>query len=83
MDTHRYRVEPLELQPGDRLMFVTDGMLERNGNADIAALLFSAADMHPREAVQHLIQAVLDARGGPLREDATAMCFDWHGPRAT
>jgi serine phosphatase RsbU (regulator of sigma subunit) len=78
---HRYRVQPLALRPGDRLMFLTDGMLERNGNADIEALLRAAADMHAREAVQHLIQAVLDAKRGRLRDDATAMCLDWHGPR--
>ena len=75
-----YRVQPLPLQAGDRLMFLTDGMLERNGGADIAALLLAAADMHPREAVQHLVQAVMDANGGPLSDDATALCLDWHGP---
>jgi serine phosphatase RsbU (regulator of sigma subunit) len=82
LSDHRYRVQPLALRPGDRLMFLTDGMLERNGNADIEALLRAAADMHAREAVQHLIQAVLDAKRGQLRDDATAMCLDWHGPRA-
>ena len=35
--------------------------------------------MHPREAVQHLTQAVLDASGGELRDDATVLCLDWHG----
>ena len=80
--SHRYGVQPLPLEPGDRLMFLTDGTLERNGDADIEGLLLAAQDMHPREAVQHLIQAVLDAHGGPLRDDATAMCLDWHGPEA-
>ena len=35
--------------------------------------------MHPREAVQHLTQAVLQASGGQLGDDATALCLDWHG----
>jgi hypothetical protein len=35
--------------------------------------------MHAREAVQHLTQAVLQASGGQLRDDATALCLDWHG----
>jgi hypothetical protein len=35
--------------------------------------------MHPREAVQHLTQAVLQASAGQLRDDATALCLDWHG----
>jgi hypothetical protein len=29
--------------------------------------------------VQHLTQAVLQASGGQLRDDATALCLDWHG----
>ena len=80
MDAHRYGVQPLPLQPGDRLMFVTDGILERNGDLDIEALLLAAGGMHPREAVQHLVQALLDSSGGPLHDDATTMCLDWHGP---
>jgi len=35
--------------------------------------------MHAREAVQHLTHAVLEASGGQLRDDATALCLDWHG----
>ena len=31
------------------------------------------------EAVQDLTQAVLQASGGQLRDDATALCLDWHG----
>ena len=30
-------------------------------------------------AVQHLTRAVLKASGGELRDDATALCLDWHG----
>jgi hypothetical protein len=29
--------------------------------------------------VQDLIQAAVRASGGRLDDDATAMCFDWHG----
>jgi hypothetical protein len=35
--------------------------------------------MHPREAVQHLSQVILEATDGRLSDDATALCFDWHG----
>ena len=77
---HDYRVQPLPLQPGDRLMFLTDGMLERNAaNVDIRALMVEGADMHPREAVQHVVLALLKAADGELTDDATAMCVDWHG----
>jgi hypothetical protein len=75
-----YRMQSLPLAVGDRLMFVTDGMLERDAaGMDIDAILTAGIDMHAREAVQHLTQAVLQASGGQLRDDATALCLDWHG----
>src|SRR3954471_18799397 len=75
-----YQVQPLPLLPGDRLMFLTDGMIERNAaNVDLQALVAAGADSHPREAVQHLVQAILEATDGRLEDDATVMCLDWHG----
>ena len=77
---HEYRVQQLPLQAGDRLMFFTDGMLERNAaSIDIRSLMLEGAQMHPREAVQHVVLALLHAADGRLRDDATAMCVDWHG----
>ena len=61
-------------------MFVTDGMLEREAQRmNIAATLIASMNMHAREAVQHLTQVVLEASDGQLRDDATALCLDWHG----
>jgi serine phosphatase RsbU (regulator of sigma subunit) len=80
MDHHAYRVQSLPLEPGDRLLFVTDGLLERNAaGVDLATLAARGATLHPREAVQHLISAVLEGCGGTLEDDATVMCLDWHG----
>jgi serine phosphatase RsbU (regulator of sigma subunit) len=82
---YQYRVQLLPLRPGDRLMFLTDGMTERNAAAvDMAALVAAGAGTHPREAVQHLTRAVLQATDGDLEDDATVMCLDWYGghPRA-
>jgi serine phosphatase RsbU (regulator of sigma subunit) len=80
IDGCKYRVQALPLQPGDRILFLTDGMLERNAESvDIAAVIAADREMHPREAVQHLSQVVLEATNGELRDDATALCFDWHG----
>ena len=77
---HPYTEQRLPLEPGDRLFFFTDGLLERNTTEiDIESMVASGAQMHPREAVQHLIQAILKATGGALDDDATALCFDWHG----
>ena len=73
-----YRLQRLPLEPGDRLMFLTDGMTERNA-VNIEALIEAGAEMHPREAVQHLVHAVLEATGGTPEDDATVMCLDWHG----
>lgn len=55
-------------------------MLERNAESlDITALLLAGRHLHPREAIRYLTNAVLDAVGGELRDDATSLCFDWHG----
>jgi hypothetical protein len=55
-------------------------MLERDAAlVNIGAILTASMEMHPREAVQDLTQAVLQASGGRLRDDATALCLDWHG----
>ncbi len=70
----------LHLQAGDRLLLVTDGMLERNASRlDLPAELRATVDLHPRELVQHLTRRVTQAVGGPLRDDATVLCIDWHG----
>src|SRR5829696_4617902 len=75
-----WSTQELSLESGDRVLFLTDGMLERNAQGlDIPALLLASAHLHPREAIQHLTHAVLDAVGGELRDDATSLCFDWHG----
>jgi serine phosphatase RsbU (regulator of sigma subunit) len=68
------------LEAGDRVIFVTDGMLERNAaSLEIPALMLASAHLHPRETIQYLTHAVLDAFGGELQDDATSLCFDWHG----
>ena len=41
--------------------------------------MLASAHLHPREAIQYLTHAVLDAVGGELRDDATSLCLDWHG----
>lgn len=76
----QFRIQTLSLQAGDRLMFLTDGVIERQAaNVDIKALLAATADEHPRQAVQQLIQGAVKASGGQLQDDATALCFDWYG----
>jgi serine phosphatase RsbU (regulator of sigma subunit) len=75
----RWDEQAMSLEPGDRVLFLTDGMLERKaGGVDIPHLMLATAPLHPREAIQHLTHAVLESVGGELRDDATSLCFDWH-----
>ncbi|MCX4419434.1 PP2C family protein-serine/threonine phosphatase [Streptomyces mirabilis] len=77
---HGYRVQSLDLRPGDRLVMLTDGMLERNAHSlDLSDRIVRTRALHPREAARTLITAVLDANHGHLQDDATVMCLDWHG----
>jgi serine phosphatase RsbU (regulator of sigma subunit) len=75
-----FRLQQFPLQTGDRVVFVTDGMLERNAERlDVAETLGRSRNVHPRELVHALGAAVLRATGGDLRDDATVVCLDWHG----
>jgi serine phosphatase RsbU (regulator of sigma subunit) len=75
-----FQLQAFPLEPGDRLVFLTDGMLERNAAAlDVAAALAESAELHPREVVHELGAAVLKATDGDLKDDATMVCLDWYG----
>ncbi|WP_313896105.1 PP2C family protein-serine/threonine phosphatase [Streptomyces sp. YIM 98790] len=77
-----YRVQDVELRPGDRLIMLTDGMQERSATeVDLPALIAGTRELHPREAVRALAGAVADAAEGRLTDDATVMCLDWYGPQ--
>ena len=61
-------------------MFVTDGMLERNAaDLELERLIAAGAHLHPREAVQQVIHALLKLTGGGVKDDASVLCLDWHG----
>jgi serine phosphatase RsbU (regulator of sigma subunit) len=75
-----FRVQEFPIAPGYRLVFVTDGMLERNAaEVDVPDALSHTGDLHPREVVHTLGAAVMRATGGNLQDDATVVCLDWYG----
>jgi serine phosphatase RsbU (regulator of sigma subunit) len=75
-----FRSGDVILQPGDRLVVLTDGMRERNAaDLDLPAELVALADLHPREAVRTLADAVLAVAGPTLADDATLLIVDWYG----
>jgi serine phosphatase RsbU (regulator of sigma subunit) len=76
-----YRKTDLQLQPGDRFVIVTDGMLERQAAAlPLSSLLAQTLKLHPREATRRLADMVLEVAGPALADDATILVLDWHGP---
>ena len=75
-----FRVQEFPIAPGDRIVFVTDGMLERNAaEVDVPDALSRSGDLHPREVVHALGAAILRATGDDLEDDATMVCLDWYG----
>ncbi|GIF07215.1 hypothetical protein Asi03nite_47530 [Actinoplanes siamensis] len=75
----RYRASEITLRAGDRLVVVTDGTRERKAaNLDLSARLRQMTDLHPREAVRSLADAVLEIAGPVLDDDATLLILDWH-----
>lgn len=79
-----YETDSVRLEPGDRLLLITDGYLERNAvTVDIEEILAATAGRHPRQIVQELAGSILNATGGDLQDDATVLCFDWYGPSGT
>lgn len=75
-----YRSTRVTLRRGDRLVLVTDGMLERSlGAVDLLETIADTQDLHPRELVRALADSALEATGRQLSDDATVLCLDWHG----
>lgn len=81
-----------QLQPGDRVLFYTDGVTETRsatgeqfGLARLADLLVRAAleEVPPGETVRRLSASILDYNGAGLSDDATLLLVTYHGPAAS
>ncbi|MCL7493987.1 serine/threonine-protein phosphatase [Streptomyces sp. MCA2] len=78
-----YRLQTLDLRQGDRLVLLTDGMLEPHGTeAGLSDLLRQTSDWHPRDAVRLFTETVLELSDHDPRDDATVLCLDWPAPDA-
>jgi serine phosphatase RsbU (regulator of sigma subunit) len=75
-----YRETQVVLQPDDRLVMVTDGMLERGAaDLDLPVRMQHLSGLHPREVVRVLGDLVLEVAGPTLPDDACLLVVDWHG----
>jgi serine/threonine protein phosphatase PrpC len=76
-----YTTTSLTMQPGDRLVIVTDGMLEHDAaTVDLVATINQTRLLHPTQTARFLTDRVLEAAGDDLADDATVLVLDWHGP---
>ncbi len=91
MPTRGERAAParIDLQPGDRVLFFTDGVVEARNpegeqfGTDRLADLFvreSGSGLLASEVLRRLVRACLDFEGGRLRDDATLLLLEWAGP---
>lgn len=83
-----YPLHPVQLQPNDRLLLLTDGITEAHqrgerqfGYRRLAGLLAEHHDLKPPELVRRITRAVTDSCHGELSDDATVVCLDWHPPQ--
>jgi serine phosphatase RsbU (regulator of sigma subunit) len=76
-----YVARALDLRPFDRLVLVSDGVVDtvETSATTMTQLLLEGVDLHPREVVQLLTSTVVSLQRGSPRDDATAVCIDWHG----
>ncbi|MEU2431652.1 PP2C family protein-serine/threonine phosphatase [Streptomyces sp. NPDC007861] len=78
-----------QLQTGDRIVLYTDGITEARDSEGrefgldrfIDCILRHEADELPvPETLRRLIHAVVDHHHGKLKDDATVLLCEWHGP---
>ncbi|HUQ62764.1 MAG TPA: PP2C family protein-serine/threonine phosphatase [Acidimicrobiales bacterium] len=82
-DDSTYRLQSLTMQPGDRFVLISDGVLEaapdggpQFGNERWVEFVADTANLHPTEVVRLAIGAVTGHRGDGLSDDATVLVVD-------
>ena len=77
------------LEPGDAVLFYTDGVIEAHAPggeefglerlADLAGQ-HASDQLEPEEIVRQIVRSVLDHQSDPLADDATLVLVRWNGP---
>jgi serine phosphatase RsbU (regulator of sigma subunit) len=82
-------VTSVSLEPGDSVLFYTDGVVESHrpgseqfGVDRLADLVgqHSSEQTAPEEILRRIVRAVLEHQQDTLTDDATMVLFCWHGP---
>ncbi len=82
-------IESESLEPGDSVLFFTDGVTEAHlpGGAEFGverladlAGQHASDELEPEELVRRLVRAVLEHQDDRLSDDATMVLFKWVGP---
>lgn len=86
IERQRYTVQEGSLQPGDRLVFFTDGITEARGPGNslygqkaLSDLLAARADGHARAMCELIIDEITRYQNGELADDATVMVLKRSG----
>ncbi|GAB3112874.1 PP2C family protein-serine/threonine phosphatase [Streptomyces calidiresistens] len=82
-----YAVQRFRVLPGDRLLFVSDGVYdvsspvgERYGDKALARALTSTRLLPPSQVPRAILGELAGYRGRPQSDDdAMILCLDWHG----